>query len=55
MKFDSERLGKNIQAIVAFNRARGWNPTPVDSAKSIVIEGAELLEHFQFVREQVLI
>ncbi len=48
MKVDGERLAHNIQAMIDFNKARGWNPALVDSAKSIVIEGAELLEHFQW-------
>ncbi len=37
-----------INKILAFNRARGWTPLPVDIAKSITIESAELLEHFQW-------
>jgi len=36
------------QEILLFNKARGWDPEPVDLAKSIMIEGAELLEHFQW-------
>lgn len=31
-----------------FCEARGWRQTPEDLAKSIVIEAAELLEHFQW-------
>lgn len=34
--------------IVDFNSKRGWRPSMQDCAKSIIIEGAELLEHFQF-------
>jgi len=41
-------LGKIAEEIKDFNQARGWNPVPTDVAKSIVIEGAELLEHFQW-------
>ncbi|MBD3362235.1 nucleotide pyrophosphohydrolase [Candidatus Dojkabacteria bacterium] len=37
-----------INQIIEFNDKRGWDPEPVDSAKSIVIESAELLEHFQW-------
>ncbi len=36
------------QKIIEFNRARGWRSVPEDSAKSILIEGAELLEHYQW-------
>jgi len=34
--------------IIGFNHLRGWHPLPQDIAKSIVIEAAELLEHFQW-------
>lgn len=34
--------------IIEFNQARGWIQNPQDLAKSIVIEAAELLEHFQW-------
>ena len=36
------------QKIIQFNLARGWNQAPEDLAKSIVLEAAELLEHYQF-------
>jgi NTP pyrophosphatase (non-canonical NTP hydrolase) len=36
------------KSVIRFNKARGWDPVPGDSAKSIVIEGSELLEHFQW-------
>ena len=37
------------QLILNFLKARNWdNLLPVDLAKSIMIEGAELLEHFQW-------
>ncbi|HUW22137.1 MAG TPA: MazG-like family protein [Candidatus Bathyarchaeia archaeon] len=42
------KLEKLIKEIIKFNRAHGWQPTAVDCAKSIVIEAAELLEHFQW-------
>lgn len=41
-------LQQKVDKITDFNNARGWNPACVDSAKSIVIEAAELLEHFQW-------
>lgn len=34
--------------IIAFNKARGWDEKCSDIAKSITIESAELLEHFQW-------
>lgn len=34
--------------MINFNAARGWGASPQDLAKSIVIESAELLEHFQW-------
>lgn len=37
-----------IKAIYEFNQARGWNPSSQDTAKSVVIEAAELLELFQW-------
>jgi dCTP diphosphatase len=37
-----------IKRVIRFNQEHGWHPAPVDSAKSIVIEAAELLEHFQW-------
>lgn len=37
-----------VDAVREFNKARGWNPLSSDIAKSIVIEAAELLEHFQW-------
>lgn len=37
------------KAIEQFLKKRGWGkPLPVNLAKSIMIEGAELLEHFQW-------
>lgn len=43
---------KNIKETVKeFMAARNWlNQPPADVAKSIVIEGAELLEHFQWTQ-----
>jgi dCTP diphosphatase len=34
--------------ILKFQSDRGWDPTPSSLAKSIIIESAELLEHFQW-------
>jgi len=37
-----------LAKINKFNQARGWTPEAEDLAKSICIEAAELLEHFQW-------
>jgi len=37
-----------IKEIIRFNKARGWDPTQSDIAKSVVIEASELLEHYQW-------
>lgn len=42
------RLNILIKRIEDFNKARGWTPVSADIAKSVVIEAAELLEHFQW-------
>jgi len=42
------KLETQIKNIINFGKARGWNPTPSDLAKSISIEAAELLEKFQW-------
>lgn len=44
----NKNLDQLVTDIVAFNHARGWNQHPMDHVKSIVIEAAELLEHFQW-------
>lgn len=49
---DILRLEKIINKIYEFNNVRGWHPTPQDNAKSVVIEAAELLEHFQWDGEK---
>ncbi len=43
-------MKKLIDDIIAFRNARNWQPfhTPENLAKSIAIESAELLEHFQW-------
>jgi NTP pyrophosphatase (non-canonical NTP hydrolase) len=41
-----EEISKKI---IEFNKARGWHDTALpDLAKSVIIEAAELLEHFQW-------
>jgi len=42
------KLDNLIKEIGRFNKARGWTPTQVDLAKSVVIEAAELLEKYQW-------
>lgn len=37
-----------VKKIEEFNHLRGWHQMPQNNAKSIVIEAAELLEHFQW-------
>lgn len=41
-------LDQLAKQVISFNRARGWDPSSSDTAKSIVIEGAELLELHQW-------
>jgi len=48
MKINTVKLQKLINKVTEFNKARGWKPVSADSAKAIVIEAAELLEHFQW-------
>jgi len=45
---DAAKLDDLIKKITIFNDTRGWKPVPQDIAKSIVLESAELLEHFQW-------
>lgn len=45
---ETKKLEKIINKITEFNNQRGWHPSPQDIAKSVVIEAAELLEHFQW-------
>lgn len=45
---DTKRFKQIITKVIEFNNIRGWHPSPQDIAKSIVIESAELLEHFQW-------
>lgn len=44
----SKKLDDLVPQIITFAKERGWNPVAGDLAKSIVLEGAELLEHFQW-------
>lgn len=48
MRIDGKKFQKLINKVLKFNKDRGWAPMPVDLAKSIVIEAAELLEKFQW-------
>jgi len=41
-------LNKSVTKILNFNKVRGWDPAAGYLAKSIMIEAAELLEHFQW-------
>ena len=43
-----KNLEELTEKIITFNKKRGWMPVSSDSAKSIVIEAAELLEKFQW-------
>lgn len=45
---DTDDFQQIVDAVNNFNKVRGWNPLSSDIAKSIVIEAAELLEHFQW-------
>ncbi len=42
------KLETLIKKITEFNQIRGWRSSPQNIAKSVVIEAAELLEHFQW-------
>ncbi|MBF0209060.1 MAG: nucleotide pyrophosphohydrolase, partial [Oligoflexia bacterium] len=45
---NTDKLKILHQKILEFNTVRGWDPLDQNIAKSIVIEAAELLEHFQW-------
>ncbi len=47
-KINSKKFAQLHQKILDFNTIRGWNPSAQNIAKSVVIEAAELLEHFQW-------
>ncbi len=47
-KLDVNKLAELHEKILEFNSRRGWNPSAQNVAKSVVIEAAELLEHFQW-------
>ncbi len=44
----SNKLDDLIPKILTFAQERGWKPVAQDLAKSVVLEAAELLEHFQW-------
>ncbi len=48
MKIDASKFQASVDAILEYNRVRGWNQAPEDLAKSIVLESTELLEHYQW-------
>jgi hypothetical protein len=47
-KIDAQKLSDLHQKILDFTAKRGWNPPAQNLAKSVMIESAELLEHFQW-------
>jgi NTP pyrophosphatase (non-canonical NTP hydrolase) len=47
-KLNAKKLSELHENILKFNSQRGWNPSAQNIAKSVVIEAAELLEHFQW-------
>lgn len=47
-KLNSQKMALLHQKILEFAAPRGWNPSAQGLAKSVVIEAAELLEHFQW-------
>jgi len=48
MKIDGKKFQERIDGILKYNQIRGWDQEPEDLSKSIVLESAELLEHFQW-------
>ncbi len=48
MKIDGKKFQERVDAILRYNKVRGWRQEPEDLSKSIVLESAELLEHFQW-------
>ena len=53
MKLEGDIMEKLIDDLIDFQSARDWKKfhTPGNLAKSISIEAAELLEHFQWGKE----
>jgi NTP pyrophosphatase (non-canonical NTP hydrolase) len=51
-KLNPKKLAELHQKILEFNTDRGWDPSAQNIAKSIVIEAAELLEHFQWDKNE---
>jgi len=54
MSTSSDAITRMQQRIVQFNDARNWSQfhSPKDLAMSLVLEAAEVLEHFQWKNEQ---
>ena len=48
MKIDGRKFQERVDGILKYNKVRGWCQKPEDLSKSIVLESAELLEHFQW-------
>jgi len=48
IKLDTKKLAILHKKILEYNSKRGWDPSAQNIAKSVVIEAAELLEHFQW-------
>ena len=53
MKLNAEKLSELVDQILEFNDRRGWSPVAEDLAKSVVMEGSELMEHFQWDASEV--
>ena len=51
-KLDTKKLAELHENILEFNARRGWTPSAQNIAKSVVIEAAELLEHFQWDNDE---
>lgn len=47
-KLNAKKLAELHEKILEFDKKRGWNQPVQNIAKSVVIEAAELLEHFQW-------
>lgn len=48
MKIDGKKFQERIDGILKYNKVRGWSQASEDLVKSIVLESAELLEHYQW-------
>lgn len=47
-ELDAKKLAQLHKKILEFSMDRGWDQSSQNIAKSVVIEAAELLEHFQW-------